>query len=132
MLKGVVQTLGHLDTSKYINLFGLWAVNTSLIYIFVFRYKYKLKGIWFAKLCTDVFYFVSYYSMCYKESWQSRIQRMKDEAEEQQRMIIRSDGEEDMYFEKGYRTDRTNHSNPNLPAGPASVPPRSSLAQQVS
>jgi len=29
-----------------------------------------------------------------------------------------------MYFDKGYRTERTDFSNPNQPAGPASVPPR--------
>jgi len=39
---------------------------------------------------------------------------MRDEAEEQQRMLIRSDNYDEMYFEKGgFRSERTDYSNPN-------------------
>lgn len=87
MLKGVIQSLGLQQSCKVINLVGLWAINISLMCTFVFYFQYQLKGIWFAKICTEVFYLISYYAMLIGESWETRIQRMREEAEEQQKML---------------------------------------------
>ena len=127
MLKGVIQSLGLQQSCKVINLLGLWAVNITLMCIFVFYFQFQLKGIWLAKICTDIFYLTSYYIIIHGQPWETRIERMKLDAEEQQKMlsgIVQSSQE--LYYDKAFRTDRTDIPHDNRPAGPASVPRRDS------
>ena len=105
-------------------MFGLWAVNIGLMCLFVFYFKLGLKGIWLAKICTEVFYLLCYYFIFSQMSWETRIERMRAEAEEQQKMLSNVVSSQEMYFDKGFRTERTDIPHDNRPAGPASVPPR--------
>lgn len=58
MMQGVIRALGIQKRAFYINIMGHGILNLSLQYLFVFKLDLGMRGMWYSKLCLELFIFL--------------------------------------------------------------------------
>ena len=53
MLKGIIKALGIQYKAVYVHIFCHWGIFVGLTYLFAFRYKLGIAGLWYAKICLE-------------------------------------------------------------------------------